>query len=157
METTDRIVTNAQYPLASWFAPTMYVFWTGLFGVVFGSLLIAAARAFHWNVNLRIEGSAAVVLLSIIAAWAAHRLVRDSRSLKTDQQGLIMSVGGRLRRVGWSEIKGVTRIENGATVFFRLETDTVPVAVYPQRYRDSEGLLRVILANLSPTVVWRDG
>jgi hypothetical protein len=151
------MVAKAQYPLAFWFAPTTYAFCTGLVGVVFGSLLIAAVRAYDWDLGLRVAGAAGVVLMAAIATWIAHRLIRDSRSLTTDQTGLTLSVGGNVRRVGWSEIKGVTRIENGATVLFKLETDAGPVTVYPQRYRDPEGLLEVLLKNLSPAVVWRDG
>jgi hypothetical protein len=94
--------------------------------------------------------------MSIIAAWIAHRQIRDTRSLTTDQNGLTMFVGGNVRRVGWSEITGVTRIENRGTISFDLETDAGPVKVWPQRYRDPEGLLENLLKNLSPGVVWRD-
>jgi hypothetical protein len=150
------IVANAQYPVSPWFAPTTYAFCVGMVGVVFGSVLISAVRAFHWDLELRIAGSAGVVLMSIIAAWIAHRQIRDTRSLTTDQNGLTMFVSGNVRRVAWSEITGVTRIENRGTISFDLETDAGPVKIWPQRYRDPEGLLEVLLKNLSPGVVWRD-
>jgi len=152
----DHIVAKAQYPLAFWFAPTTYAFCTGLVGVVFGSLLIAAARAYDWDLGLRVAGSAGVVLMSTLATWIAYRLIRDSRSLTTDQNGLTVSVGGNVRCVAWSEITRVTRVENRSTVSFDLETVAGSVTVYPQRYRDPEGLLEVVLKNLSPAVVWRD-
>jgi hypothetical protein len=91
-----------------------------------------------------------------MAAWVVARLIRDTRSLTTDQNGLTMSVGGRLRRVAWSEITGVTRVQNRSTISFHLETDEGPVKVYPYRYRDPEGLLEALLKNLSPAVVVRD-
>ncbi|MDB4870163.1 MAG: hypothetical protein JWL97_1167 [Gemmatimonadales bacterium] len=152
----DHIVAKAQYPLSPWFAPGAYVFCTGMVGVVFGSVLIAAVRAYHWDLGLRVAGSAGVVLMSTIAAWIAHRLIHDTQSLTTDHIGLTMSVGGNVRRVDWSEITGVTRIENRGTISFDLETDAGPVKIWPQRYRDPEGLLEVLLKNLSPGVVWRD-
>jgi hypothetical protein len=135
----------------------MYVCYVGLSGVVFASVLTAAVRAYDWDLGLRVAGSAGVVLLSSMAAWVVARLIRDTRSLTTDQNGLTMSVGGRLRRVVWSEITGVTRVENRSTISFDFETDAGPVKVYPQRYRDPEGLLEVLLKNLSPAVVMRDG
>ena len=153
----ERVLMKAQYPLSPWFAPTTYVFCTGMVGVVFGSVLIAAARAFDWDLELRVAGSAGVLLMSTIAAWIAHGLIRDSQSLTTDQNGLTMSVGGSVRRVAWSEITGVTRVENRSTISFDLETDAGPVKVYPQRYRDPEGLLEALLKNLSPAMVVRDG
>jgi hypothetical protein len=151
-----RVLIEVQYPLASWFAPTMYVFWTGMVGVVFGSVLIAAARAYDWDLGLRVAGSAGVLLMSTVAAWIAHRLVRETRSLTTDQNGLTVSVDGNVRRVAWREITGVTRVQNRSTISFDLESDAGPVKVYPQRYRDPEGLLEVLLKNLSPSVVVRD-
>jgi hypothetical protein len=153
----DHIVAKAQYPLSPWFAPTTYAFCTGLVGVVFGSVLIATVRAYDWDLGLRVAGSAGVVLMSTIAAWIAHRLIRDTRSLTTDQNGLTVSVGGNVRRVARSEITGVTRVENRSVISFDLETDAGSVTVYPQRYRDPEGLLEVLLKNLNPAVVWRDG
>jgi hypothetical protein len=153
----DRVLMKDQYPVSPWLAPTAYVFCTGAVGVVFGSVLIAAVRAYDWNLGLRVAGSAGVLLMSSIAAWIAHRLIRDTRSLTTDQNGLTMSVGGNLRRVAWSEITGVTRVENRGTISFHLETGAGPVKVYPSRYRDPEGLLEVLLKNLSPAVVVRDG
>ena len=153
----DHTVAEAQYPLSPWFAPTTYAFCVGMVGVVFGSVLISAVRAFHWDLELRIAGSAGVVLMSTIAAWIAYRINRDTRSLTTDKNGLTMSVGGNVRRVTWSEVTGVSRFENRGTIWFDLETDTGSVTIYPQRYRDSEGLLEVLLKNLHPTVVWRDG
>jgi hypothetical protein len=149
-------VTKTQYPVSPWFAPTTYAFCVGMVGVVFGSVLIAAARAFHWDLELCIAGSAGVVLMSTIAAWIAYRQIRDTRSLTTEQDGLTISIGGNLRRVAWSEITGVTRIENRGTISFDLETDAGPVKIWPQRYRDPEGLLEALLKNLSPAVVWRD-
>jgi len=68
-----------------------------------------------------------------------------------------MSVGGNVRRVAWREVTAVTRVENRGTICFDLETDAGSVTVYPQRYRDPEGLLEVLLKNLGPAVVWRDG
>ena len=153
----DHIVAKAQYPLSPWFAPTTYVFCAGLVGVVFGSVLIATVRAYDWDLGLRVAGFAGVVLISTIAAWIAHRLIRDTRSLTTDQNGLAMSVGGNVRRVAWREVTAVTRVENRGTICFDLETDAGSVTVYPQRYRDPEGLLEVLLKNLGPAVVWRDG
>ena len=153
----DHIVAKAQYPLSPWFAPTTYVFCAGLVGVVFGSVLIAAVRAYDLDLALRVAGSAAVVLMSTIAAWIAYRQIRDTRSLTTDQNGLAMSVGGNVRRVAWREVTAVTRVENRGTICFDLETDAGSVTVYPQRYRDPEGLLEVLLKNLGPAVVWRDG
>jgi hypothetical protein len=152
----DRVLMKAQYPLASWFAPIMYACYVGLAGVVFASVLIAAVRAYDWDLGRRVAGSAGVVLLSLMAAWVVARLIRDTRSLTTDQNGLTMSVGGRLRRVAWSEITGVTRVQNRSTISFHLETDEGPVKVYPYRYRDPEGLLEALLKNLSPAVVVRD-
>jgi hypothetical protein len=153
----DHMVAEAQYPLSPWTAPTAYAFCVGMVGVVFGSVLIAAVRAFHWDLELRIAGSAGVILMSTIAAWIAYRQICETRSLTTDQNGLTISVGGNLRRVAWSEITGVTRIENRGTISFDLETDTGPVKIWPQRYGDPEGLLEVLLKNLGSTVVWRDG
>jgi hypothetical protein len=153
----DRVLMTAQYPLASWFAPTMYVCYVGGSAVVFASVLIAAVRAYDWDLGLRIAGSAGVVLLASMAAWVVARFIRDSRSLTTDQNGLTVSVGGRPRRVVWSEITGVTRVQNRSTISFDFETDAGPVKVYPQRYRDPEGLLEVLLKNLSPAVEVRDG
>jgi hypothetical protein len=153
----DHTVAKARYPLSPWFAPTTYAFCVGLVGIVFGSVLIGAVRAYDWDLGLRIAGSAGVVLMSTIAAWIAYRQIRDTRSLTTDQNGLTMSVGGTVRHVAWSEIPSVTRVENRSTICYDLETGAGPVTIYPQRYRDPEGLLEVLLKNLSPAVVWRDG
>jgi hypothetical protein len=153
----DHTVAEAQYPLSPWFAPTTYAFCVGMVGVVFGSVLISAVRAFHWDLELRIAGFAGVILMSTIAAWVASRQIRDTRSLTTDHNGLSISVGGNVRRVAWSEITGVTRVENKSTIYFDLETGAGSVSICPQRYRDAEGLLEVLVKNLGPTVVWRDG
>jgi hypothetical protein len=91
-----------------------------------------------------------------MGAWVASRIVRDSRGLTTDTDGLTVSLGGSLRRVAWSEIKSVTRVETRGNISIDLETSVGPVTIYPQRYRDPEGLLEVLLANLSPALVWSD-
>ncbi len=153
----DRVLMKAQYPLSLWFAPTTYAFFVGMVAVVFGDVLIAAVRAYHWDLGLRAAGSVGVLLMSTIAAWLSHRLIRETQSLTTDQNGLTMSVGGKLRRVTWGEITGVTRVENRSTISFDLETNAGPVRVYPQRYRDPEALLEALLKNLGPAVVVRDG
>ena len=135
----------------------MYGFCAGMIAVVFGSVLLGAVRAYDWDLGLRVAGSAGVLLLTLMGAWVASRIIRDTRGLTTDKQGLTVSIGGTLRRVAWSEIKGVTRVENRGNISLDLETDAGPVTIYPQRYRDPEGLLEVFLTNLSPALVWRDG
>jgi hypothetical protein len=87
---SDYILAKAQYPVAFWFAPTTYAFCTGLIGVVFGSLLIVAVRAYHWDLGLRIAGAAGVVLMSLLATWIAYRDIRDTRSLTTDENGVTL-------------------------------------------------------------------
>jgi len=148
-------VTKRQFPLAPWFAPTMYGFCAGMIAVVFGSVLLGAVRAFNWDLGLRVAGSAGVLVLTLMGAWVASRIVRDAR-LATDTNGLTVSVGGSLRHVAWSEIKSVTRVETRGNISIDLETSVGPVTIYPQRYRDPEGLLEVLLANLSPALVWSD-
>ena len=135
----------------------MYGFCAGMIAIVFGSVLLATVRAYNWDLGLRVAGSAGVLLLTLMGAWVASRIVRDARSLTTDNNGLTVIVGGSLRRVAWSEIKGATRVENRGNICLDLETDAGPVTIYPQRYRDPEGLLEVVLTNLSPALVWRDG
>jgi hypothetical protein len=154
---SDHIVAKAQYPVAFWFAPTTYAFCTGMVGVVFVSLLIVAVRAYHWDLGLRVAGSAGVVLMSTLATWIAYRDIRDTRRLTTDENGLTVSVGGNLRRVAWSEVRRVTRVENSSSVSFCLETEAGSATIYPQRYRDPEALLGFVLKNLSPAVIWREG